>query len=104
MREWNIPEECQMYWDIEDEQICKSIPIDETNVEKLKEKHGDTSITATIKYFTDKGLSLTDMFNPYENMPDLYLITTMFDSQRYDIIKDKIMGSKYGFCLMCCLH
>jgi hypothetical protein len=31
-------------------------------------------------------------------MPDLYLITTMFDSQRYDIIKDKIMGSKYGFC------
>ena len=98
LREWNIPEECQMYWDIEDEQICKSILVDDTNVEKLKEKHGDTSITVTIKYFTDKGLSLTDMFKPYENMPDLYLITTMFDSQRYDIIKDKIMGSKYGFC------
>lgn len=98
LREWNIPEECQMYWDIEDEQICKSILVDDSNVDKLKEKHSDTSITATIKYFTDKGLSLTDMFKPYENMPDLYLITTMFDSQRYDIIKDKIMGSKYGFC------
>ena len=98
LREWNISEECQMFWDIEDEQICKSILVDETNVDKLKEKHGDTSITATIKYFTNKGLSLTDMFKPYENMPDLYLITTMFDSQRYDIIKDKIMGSKYGFC------
>ena len=98
LREWNIPEECQMYWDIEDEQICKSILVDESNVDKLKEKHGDTSITATIKYFTNKGLFLTDMFKPYENMPDLYLITTMFDSQRYDIIKDKIMGSKYGFC------
>ena len=98
LREWNIPEECQMYWDIEDEQICKSILVDVSNVDKLKEKHGDTSITATIKYFTDKGLSLIDMFKPYENMPDLYLITTMFDSQRYDIIKDKIMGSKYGFC------
>jgi len=98
LREWNIPEECQMYWDIEDEQICKSILVDETNVDKLKEKHGDIGIIATIKYFTDKGLSLTDMFKPYENMPDLYLITTMFDSQRYDIIKDKIMGSKYGFC------
>ena len=98
LREWNIPEECQMYWDIEDEQICKSILVDETNVEKLKEKHGDTSIITTIKYFTDKGLSLTDMFKPYETMPDLYLITTMFDSQRYDIIKDNIMGSKYGFC------
>ena len=98
LREWNIPEECQMYWDIEDEQICKSILVDESNVDKLKEKHGDTSITATIKYFTNKGLSLADMFKPYENMPVLYLITTMFDSQRYDIIKDKIMGSKYGFC------
>ena len=98
LREWNIPEECQMYWDIEDEQICKSILVDETNVEKLKEKHGDTSITTIINYFNNNGLSITDMFKPYENMPDLYLITTMFDSQRYDIIKDKIMGSKYGFC------
>jgi len=98
LREWNISEECQMYWDNEDEQICKSILADETNVDKLKEKHGDKSITATIQYFIDKGLSLTDMFKPYENMPDLYLITTMFDSQRYDIIKNKIMGSKYGFC------
>ena len=98
LREWNIPEECQMYWDIEDEQICKSILLDETNVEKLKEKHGDACITATIKYFADKGLSLSDMFKLYESMPDLYMITTMFDSQRYDIIKDKIMDSKYGFC------
>lgn len=98
LREWNIPEECRMYWDIEDEQICKSILVDDMNIDKLKEKHGDTSITTTIKYFTNNGLSLTDMFKPYENMPDLYLITTMFDSQRYDIIKDKIMGSKYGFC------
>ena len=98
LREWNIPGECQMYWDIEDEQICKSILTNERNIEKLKEKHGDTSITATIKCFTDAGLSITDIFKPYENMPDLYLITTMFDSQRYDIIKDKIMGSKYGFC------
>jgi site-specific DNA-methyltransferase (adenine-specific) len=30
-------------------------------------------------------------------MPDLHLITTMFDSQRYEIIKEKIMDSKYGF-------
>ena len=99
LREWNIPKECQMYWDIEDEQICKNILIDEINVDKLNEKHGEESITTTIKYFTEtRGYSLYDMFKPYENMPDLYLITTMFDSQRYDIIKDKIMGSKYGFC------
>uniref|UniRef100_A0A6C0E7W7 Helicase ATP-binding domain-containing protein n=1 Tax=viral metagenome TaxID=1070528 RepID=A0A6C0E7W7_9ZZZZ len=98
LKEWNIPTECQMYWDIEDEQICKSILIDKNNLDKLKDKHGDISINTTIKYFTQLGLSITDIFKPYENMPDLYLITTMFDTQRYDIIKDKIMGSKYGFC------
>lgn len=25
------------------------------------------------------------------------LLTTMFDSQRYEIVKEKIMESKYGF-------
>jgi 16S rRNA G966 N2-methylase RsmD len=98
LREWNIPDECQMYWDIEDEQICKSILLDEVNIYKLKKKHGNTSISACVKHFTSKGLSINDMFKPYENMPDLYLITTMFDSQRYEIIKNNIMGSKYGFC------
>jgi len=98
LREWKISNECQMYWDIEDEQICKSILVDDTNVDKLKDKHGDTNINSTIQYFIDRGFIIEDIFKPYENMPDLYLITTMFDSQRYDIIKDKIMGSKYGFC------
>ena len=98
LHEWKIPEECQMFWDIEDEQICKSILIDNANISKLKEKHGDENITSIIQYFANKGLSISDMFKPYINMPDLYLITTLFDSQRYEIIKDKIMGSKYGFC------
>lgn len=31
-------------------------------------------------------------------MPELYLITTLFDSKRYDDIKREIMGTKYGFC------
>ena len=98
LHEWNITDECQMYWDIEDEQICKSILNDETNIKRLTEKHGDT-IKSMINYYTDTlGLSINEIFKPYENMPDLHLITTMFDTQRYDIIKDKIMGSKYGFC------
>ena len=97
LREWNIPTKCQMYWDIEDEQLCKSILVDEANVNKLKEKHGGC-ITTTINHFTEKGFSITDMFACYENMPDLYLITTMFDSERYDVLKNNIMGSKYGFC------
>jgi hypothetical protein len=50
LKEWNILLECQMFWDIEDEQICKSILVDNTNLNKLKEKHGSEYITKTIKY------------------------------------------------------
>ena len=97
LKEWNIFQECQMYWDIEDEQICKSILIDENNIDKLKEKHGNEYIISTIKYYNSLGLSINDIFKSYERMPDLHLITNMFDSQRYDIIKKNIMGSYYGF-------
>jgi hypothetical protein len=97
LKEWNIPEECQMYWDIEDEQFCKSILNDESNISKLREKHNEEYINKTIKHYTDLGYSINDIFKPYEKMPDLHLITTMFDSQRYEIIKEKIMDSKYGF-------
>jgi hypothetical protein len=97
LKEWNIPEDCQMYWDIEDEQFCKSILIDESNISKLKEKHNEEYINKTIKYYTDFDYSINDIFKSYEKMPDLHLITTMFDAQRYEIIKEKIMDSKYGF-------
>jgi hypothetical protein len=87
-----------MYWDIEDEQICKRIMKNSVNIDDLIEKHGEMSISTTLEHFTEKGLSIADIFQSYESMPELYLMTTMFDSQRYDIIKEKIMGSKYGFC------
>ena len=97
LQEWNILQECQMYWDIEDEQICKSILIDENNLEKLKEKHGEEYIENTIIYYNSLGLSLNDIFKCYDRMPDLHLITNMFDQERYEIIKENIMGSHYGF-------
>lgn len=97
LQEWNIPVECQMYWDIEDEQICKSILIDENNLNKLKEKHGEEYIISNIKDYNSLGLSINDIFKSYEKMPDLHIITNMFDSQRYNIIKENIMGSHYGF-------
>jgi len=100
LQEWGISQECQMYWDIEDEQICKSIlnTQSEQDIDKLRKKHGVANVDSTIKHFRDSGSSNNDIFKPYEKMPDLSLITTMFDSERYDIIKNKIMGSKYGFC------
>jgi len=97
--EWNIKLECQKYWDIEDEVICKSILLNYANIEKLKEKHGESIITKTIQYLVNtKGISINEIFAPYKNMPELYLITTMYDNEKYDAIKSNIMGSKYGFC------
>ena len=97
LKEWLIPDECQMYWDIEDEQICKSIMSDETNINKLKEKHGDI-ITHTLEYYTNKGYLITDIFKTYLKMPDLCLLTNLYDKERYKKLKEEYMGSKYGFC------
>lgn len=99
LKEWNILPECQMFWDIEDEQICKSILVDENNLDKLKEKHGSEYIEKTIKYYTNLGLSLNNIFKSYEKMPDLHLITNLFDQQRYEVIKEKLNNeNKMGFC------
>jgi hypothetical protein len=99
LHQWNILPECQMYWDIEDEQTCKSILVDGAKIENLKLKHGDEYVTKTVKHFTDLGLSLNDMFKSYEKMPELHLLTNMFDSQRYEILKEKLNSqNKMGFC------
>jgi hypothetical protein len=99
LQEWNILPECQMFWDIEDEQICKSILVDENNLDRLQVKHGSEYIEKTIKYYTNLGLSINDIFKCYEKMPDLHLITNLFDQQRYEIIKEKLNNeNKMGFC------
>ncbi len=99
LKEWNILQECQMFWDIEDEQICKSILVNENNLDRLKEKHCEEYINKTIKYYTDLGLSINDIFKCYEKLPDLHLITNLFDQQRYEIIKKKLnKENKMGFC------
>lgn len=95
LKEWNISQECQMFWDIEDEQICKSILKDKKNIEKLKEKHGEKFVNSTLEFFKDK--TIYEIFKPYEKMPDLYLMTNMFDQEKYENIKKNIMGSNYGF-------
>ena len=99
LKEWNIIPECQMYWDIEDEQICKLILNNENNLDKLKEKHGEEYIISTLNYYSNLGLSINDIFKSYERMPDLHLITNMFDQQRYEIIKERLNSEhKFGFC------
>ena len=95
LHEWKIPVQCQMYWDIEDEQICKSIIIDESNISRLSDRHGD--IMPVITSMIDLGYTMYDIFEPYGIMPELHVITNLFDAERYDIIKQKIMGTNYGF-------
>jgi len=108
LKEWNIPIECQMFWDIEDEQICKSIitHIDNSHncnihdiIKQLNEKHGHEYITKTINYFYELGYSLDEIFRCYEKMPDMHLITNMFDSQKYELLKATTKTeNKTGFC------
>ena len=98
LKTWYIPHECQMFWDTEDEHICKSILLNENNLEKLKDKHNNDYINKTLKYYNSLGLSINDIFKPYEKMPELHLLTNMFNSERYKIIKERlnIGNSKMG--------
>jgi hypothetical protein len=79
---WNILPKCQFFWDLKDEQICKSIALNYCNIGKLKEKHGNLTVMQTINHFTSLGFSISEIFSCYGKMPDLHLITSMFDSEQ----------------------
>jgi hypothetical protein len=96
LKEWEIPDNCQMYWDIEDEQIYKSIYNDEKEIIKLIDKHSEL-VNEVIEEYKKDGYSIKDIFKSHLSMPDLYLLSSLFDSDRYDNIKEKISDSEYGF-------
>ena len=86
LNEWNISEDCQFYWDIEDEQMCKS-----RNVDGLIEKHGEDVLLFIKPENSERILSV------YDKMPDLHIITNMMDRKRYEMIKERIKDTSYGF-------
>lgn len=86
--EWNISDNCQFYWDIEDEQFCKK-----RDIINLEKKHG----SIINKILNDSNLE--NELSSYDKMPSLELITTMMDSYRYQLIKNKIKDTKYGFSM-----
>ena len=86
LSEWNIPEDNQFYWDIEDEQLCKK-----RDIQGLVEKHGKHVLLFLTEENKEKVLCI------YDNMPDLHIITNMMDSERYEEIKHKIKDTSYGF-------
>jgi site-specific DNA-methyltransferase (adenine-specific) len=93
LHKWKIPNDCQIFWDIEDERFCKT-----QNIKDLIEKHGE-NVKIVLDEMEKEGYSNEEVLLEYEKYPELHVLTTMFDSQRYDIIKDAIMDSKYGFSM-----
>ena len=77
LKEWNILSSCQMYWDVEDEQLCKCI-YNNVNLEEklllLKKKHGEEYVCKTLKYFINREYTIEKLFKPYSIMPDLCLM------------------------------
>ena len=88
---WNIPEDCSFYWDLEDEKMCKN-----QNIEGLISKHGE-EVYEALDFFNN-----SDILLDYEKMPNLELITTMFETSIFNNIKKNLQQSnsnKYGFSL-----
>jgi hypothetical protein len=86
LSEWNIPLECQFYWDIEDEQLCKK-----RDIQGLVEKHGEDVLLFLIEENKEQ------LFKIYDKMPDLHIITNMMDRKRFEVIKEQIKDTSYGF-------
>lgn len=86
LSEWNIPLECQFYWDIEDEQLCKK-----RNIQGLVEKHGEDVLLFLADENKEQLLSI------YDKMPDLHILTNMMDRKRFEVIKEQIKDTSYGF-------
>jgi site-specific DNA-methyltransferase (adenine-specific) len=88
LSEWNIPLECQFYWDIEDEQLCKK-----RNIQGLVEKHGEDVLTFLTEENKEQLLCI------YDKMPDLHILTNMMDRKRFEVIKEQIKDTSYGFSM-----
>ena len=88
LSEWNIPLECQFYWDIEDEQLCKK-----RDIQGLVEKHGEDVFI----FLTEDNKKQEQLLSIYDTMPDLHIITNMMDRKRYEVIKEQIKDTSYGF-------
>jgi len=93
LKKWNVPQECQIFWDMEDERLCKSC-----DVNGLINKHGNI-VNIILTEMIKEGSTIENIMDEYKKYPDLHILTTMFDPERWDTIKDSIMDSKYGFSM-----
>ena len=90
LRTWNIPTECQYYWDVEDEKMCKA-----RDVTGLMAKHGEAAVRQHADI--DDPMAVERALKSYDRMPELHIITTMMDQERYHTIKARIKDTSFGF-------
>jgi len=76
---YKIPEDCQFYWNVEDEIYCKN-----RDINKLKIKHG-----IDVEYFIDDE-NINDKLRFYDNMPNLHLISTILEETKFQKIKENL--------------
>jgi len=76
LSEWNIPLECQFYWDIEDEQLCKK-----RDIQGLVEKHGDDVLLFLNEENKEQLLKI------YDKMPDLHISRVLNTCLDYNVYK-----------------
>ena len=86
LRKYNIPLECRLYWDIEDEQLGK-----QRDIQGLVDKHGKDVLLFLNEENKEEVLKI------YDEMPDLHMITNIMDRDRYEGIKTSIKDTSYGF-------
>lgn len=85
LEKWNIQEECQFYWDDEDESFCKT-----HNINGLVAKHG----TMIMDYYNNDYIS--EEFKCYEHMPMRMHLTSTFRSEFKGPIQD--LNNSEGIC------
>lgn len=80
LNNFSIDADCQFYWTIEDELYCKNRQID-----KLKMKHGNKDV----EYFLNP-YNINSKLTFYDNMPNMHLLSTIFDHDKFNNIKQAI--------------
>jgi len=97
IKAWDIPSNCQLFWTLEDEHNCKSIKSNYQNIDILREKYGANHVDRVLNTMFKAGHYLGDIFAIYQSMPNLCLMTNMFDAKKYAEIKRKISDTSDGF-------
>ena len=90
IKDYNIPKDCWILWDLEDIKLCKNIK-NKDNIIRLAEKHGDCIRDIISKYSQDSIIS------EYSEYPDLWLLTDAINPDVVTEIINDTRDNNYGW-------